>query len=274
MSQVEESEKETTPQKETVHEEVRYPWVQLSMSRRVITLLLISSLLLTVASITLAVSSVRLLNRKPWVVGYQGGTYNELNPQRFRVTRDDVEIFLSSVIPQLYGSVNGEAPGLELLRTVVNPNIISNQKENLQEQYSILSQGVSQFAIVTGINPDTLVINRTEKFIYAEAIGVTTFARRDKSIPSQTQWRCLIYILEPVSSLETNTPGGRVAGNEYGLYLQQIVEQAPGTVNPDSPQPTTQDEQEKREQQLRRQREQNQLPEMNLNQPDTIPQGQ
>lgn len=246
-------EKKKTPKKGAGKESVRAPWVPLAVAQKTIALLTGSTLLLAVSAVALAAVVFTQLNKKPWIVGYTAGTYTELDPQKFRVTRDDVEIFLGDVIPRLYGTVNGQAPGLEMLAQSVNPNILATQRENVATQSkSLQEQGISQFAILTGLVPQTLVINRSQNFVYAEATGVVMLTRDNRSTPSEVQWRCLIYIVNPLTSMETKTPGGRLAGNQYGLYLQQILEQAPGTVNPDSPRPTTQDEQERQEQEIRR----------------------
>lgn len=244
-------------------ESVKAPWVPLAMATKTISLLTLSAICLTLVTITLGVVVVTQLNKKPWIVGYNQGKYTELDPQKFVVSRDDVETFLGDIIPRIYGTVQGEAPGLDMLRGTVNPNIISTQRNNVEGQRKMLKEeGISQFAIVTGIVPNTLVINRKERFVYAEVTGVVMLARQNKSTPSEVQWRCLLYIVEPLSSLESKTPGGRVAGNQFGLYLQQIVEQTPGTVNSDSPRPTTEDEQERKEQEIRKQ--QNSLPTLKL----------
>ncbi len=251
------------PPKTGEQEQVKAPWVPLAMATKTISLLTFSSLCLTLVTLVLGFVVTSQLNKKPWIVGYTQGKYTELDPQKFIVSRDDVETFLGDVIPRIYGTVQGEAPGLDMLRGTVNPNIISTQRNNVEGQKKMLKdEGISQFALVTGIIPNTLVINRKERFVYAEVTGVVMLARQNKSTPSEVQWRCLLYIVEPLSSLESKTPGGRVAGNQFGLYLQQIVEQTPGTVNSDSPRPTTEDEQERKEQEIRKQ--QNALPTLKL----------
>lgn len=250
-------------QERTVREEVRAPWVPLAQARKTISLLTLCTLALTLVTIILGALVFTQLTKKPWIVGYTNGKYKEMDPQNFKVTRDDVEIFLGDVIPRLYGIVQGEAPGLEMLGGSVNPNIVSTQRANVKKQSdSLKEQGISQFAIVTGIIPHTLVINRNERYIYAEVTGINMLTKRDKSTPTEAQWRCLLYIVDPLASMNSNTPGGRIAGNQHGLYLQQIVEQTPGTINTDSPRPTTEDEQERKEQELRRQR--NIMPTLNL----------
>lgn len=246
-------EKKKTPKKTKDNEIVRAPWVPLAIAQKTIALLTGTVIILGISSIALTSVVFTQLNRKPWIVGYTSGTYTELDPQKFRVTRDDVEIFLGDTIPRLYGTINGQAPGLEMLSQSVNPNILATQRENVDSQSETLkAQGISQFAIVTGLIPNTLVINRSQNFVYAEATGVVMLTKDNRSTPSEVQWRCLIYIVNPLTNMTTKTPGGRIAGNQYGLYLQQILEQAPGTVNPDSPRPTTQDEQERQEQEIRR----------------------
>lgn len=236
--------------------QVRYPWIPLAVSRKLISTLLVITILLGASCAILVILVFGQLSKEPWVLVKEGGQYFQSNLSRTNVTRDDVELFLGDIIPKLLGSVEGEAPALNLLQSMVNPNILSEQREKLQSQSATLkSQKISQFAIVTGIVPDTLVIDRSKKFVYAEALGIVTLTRQDKSTPSQVQWRCLLYIVDPTASLQRTTPMGQIQGNRYGLYLQQIEEQPRGTVNPDAPQPTTRDEQERREQEMRRQTE-------------------
>lgn len=258
---------EKTPSKAVIIKEkpgvenVRSPWIPLAQARKTIALLTLASLALAVCAVVLAVLVFAQLNRKPWIVGYTNGKYTQLDPQGFRVSRDDVEIFLSDIIPRLYGTVNGEAPGLDMLEggVSVNPNIIAAQRANVADSSKqLIADGISQFAIPTGIIPDTLVINRTERFVYAEVTGITMLTRPDRSTPTETQWRCLLYIIDPFNN-QDDIPS---AGSHYGLYLQQIIEQPPGTVNPDSPRPTTSDEQERDEQELFRQK--NSMPTLNL----------
>jgi hypothetical protein len=241
----------STPNPSNQHEQVKAPWVPLAIASKWVSALLVASLLLTVVTIIQAISLTAALQRKPWIVGYKDGKYTELSPENYRVSRDGVEMFLSYVIPSLYGSIKGDAPNLPLLNGLVNPNVIQEQKTEIANSAEQMQRdGVSWLAIVTGLNPETLVINRAQKFVYAEALGTVIMSKPDKATPTDLQWRCLLYIVEPLSYLKTKTPQQQIAGNEWGLYLQQIVEQPPGTINEDSPKPTTSDEQEKQEQEL------------------------
>jgi hypothetical protein len=100
---------------------------------------------------------------------------------------------------------------------------------------------------VTGINPETLVINRKKNFVYAEALGTIVLSQAKRSEKTEVQWRILLYIVEPTDALTSTTPAGAMRGNRMGLYLQQISEQPPGTINEDSPKPSAQDLKEREE---------------------------
>jgi hypothetical protein len=130
----------------------------------------------------------------------------------------------------------------------VNENIISSQLKSLKErERELQDEGISQFAIVSGINPETMVINRDKKIAYAEALGTIVLTKENRSKKTDVQWRCLMYLVEPTSKLSSSTPGGKMTGNKMGIFLQQIAEQPPGTVNEDSPKPTASDMKERNE---------------------------
>lgn len=237
-------------------EEVRTPWVPMAVASKWIAALMLATILLTAMVVVQSFTIQAMFQRKPWIVGYKDGRYQELNPSNYTTSRDSVETFLSFVIPSLYGNLRGQSPNLTLLNGLVNSNIIREQMEELRQNSDQMEQsGTSQMAIITGLNPETLVINRAQKFVYAEALGTVIISREDKATPTQIQWRCLIYIVEPLSYSKSDTPTGEINGNEWGLYLQQIMEQSPGTLNEDSPKPTTSDEQEKQEQELKKEQE-------------------
>jgi len=225
---------------------IRVPYLPLSMSRRLIIVLgwAVAGLVLT--TIMLAVGFTASINRKPWVLMDTGDGYKEMGLGSAKTTRQEVERFLNLIIPNIYGSLNGQAPGLEEVKGLVNQTIISQQRGDLSQKQNYLErEGISQFAIVTGINPETLVIDRKKNFVYVEALGTIVLAKENRSQKTDVQWRCLIYIVEPTDMLTSNTPTGKLPGNRMGLYLQQIGEQPPGTINKDSPKPTASDLQER-----------------------------
>lgn len=225
---------------------IRAPYLPLSMSRRLIVVLgwAVAGLVLT--TIMLAVGFTASINRKPWVIMDTAGGYKEVGLGSAAVTRQSIERFLNLVIPNIYGALNGRAPGLDEVTGLVNQTIISQQRADLQSKSNYLErEGISQFALVTGINPETLVIDRKKNFVYVEALGTIVLAKENRSQKTDVQWRCLLYIVEPTDSLSSNTPTGKLVGNRMGLYLQQIGEQPPGTINKDSPKPTASDLQER-----------------------------
>lgn len=227
---------------------IRAPYLSLALSRQLITTLGWATGGLVLVTIILAFGFAASINRKPWILSNTERGYEEVGIARSRISRGDVERFVNFVIPNLYGSINGAGPGMAELRGLVNENILNQQEKDLESNKDYLqSKGVSQFAIVTGINPETLVINRNKNFVYAEAFGTIVLSQARRSEKTDVQWRVLLYIVEPTDALSSGTPGGNMKGNRMGLYLQQISEQPPGTVNEDSPKPTAQDLQEREE---------------------------
>ncbi len=221
---------------------IRAPFIPLAISRKLITTLAWCVVGLTIVTILLAAGFVTSINRKPWVLVATEGGYEEMGVGKPQTSRQDVERFLNLVIPNIYGSINASGPGLAEIRGMVNENIIVSQERSLSERESALKdEGISQFAIVTGINPETLVINREKNIAYAEALGTIVLTKENRSKKTDVQWRCLMYLVEPTTKLTSATPGGKMTGNKMGLFLQQIAEQAPGTVNEDSPKPSASD---------------------------------
>lgn len=227
-------------------EEVKFPYITLGMARSTISLLFYSSIALALTSIILAIGFSMSINRKPWVIMNTPDGFLEVSVGRAKIMRSDVERFLNFVIPNIYGTLNGEAPGLSKIRGMVNENIIIQQEKELEATRNQLrAEGISQFAIVTGINPETLVINRERNFVYVEALGTIVLTKENRSKRTDVQWRCLMYIVEPTDALISETAAGKIAGNRMGLFLEQIAEQPPGTINTDSPKPTASDIQER-----------------------------
>jgi hypothetical protein len=227
---------------------IRAPFIPLALSRKLITTLAWCVVGLTIVTVLLAIGFTASINRKPWVLVSTPGGYEEMGVGKASTNRRDVERFLNLVIPNIYGSINAEGPGLAEIRGLVNENIISSQQRSLADRASELrDEGISQFAIVTGINPETMVINRDKNIAYAEALGTIVLTKESRSKKTDVQWRCLMYLVEPTSKLSSSTPSGKMAGNKMGIFLQQIAEQPPGTVNEDSPKPTASDVKERSE---------------------------
>jgi hypothetical protein len=225
---------------------IRAPFIPLSASRKLIATLGWCIVGLVIITTMLTIGFVTSINRKPWILVNTGNGYQEMEIGRPKVTRGDIARYLNFVIPNIYGSLNGEAPGLASLRGLVNENIISKEKKTLEDKQRYFKEnGISQFAVVTGLNPDTLVINRERHLAYAEALGSVVLSKENKSQKTDTQWRCLMYIVEPTDALNSTTPAGKMTGNRMGLFLQYCVEQEVGTVNKDSPKPSASDLQEK-----------------------------
>lgn len=231
---------------------IRAPFIPLAISRKLISTLAWCVVGLTLVTILLAVGFATSINRKPWVLVATEGGYEEMGVGKPRTTRQDVERFLNMVIPNIYGSINAEGPGLSEIRGLVNENIITSQEKSLRDrERDLKDEGISQFAIVTGINPETMVINRDKNIAYAEALGTIVLTKENRSKKTDVQWRCLMYLVEPTSKLSSSTPGGKMTGNKMGLFLQQVAEQAPGTINEDSPKPTASDIKERNEEEER-----------------------
>lgn len=227
---------------------IRAPFIPLAISRRLIHALAWCVVGLTLVTILLAIGFATSINRKPWVLVATEGGYEEMGIGKPKTSRKDVERFLSMVIPNIYGSINAEGPGLTEIRGMVNENIISSQQQSLTDRENELrNEGISQFAIVSGINPETMVIDRQKNIAYAEAIGTIVLTKENRSKKTDVQWRCLMYLVEPTSKLSSSTLSGKMAGNKMGLFLQQISEQPPGTINDDSPKPTAADVKERSE---------------------------
>jgi hypothetical protein len=239
---------ETKPPHPELDNPIRAPFLTLALSRRLITVMGWCIAGLVLVTIILAVSFSVSINRRPWILQSTGNGYEEVGVGRYKMQRKDVERYLNFVIPNLYGSVNGSGPGLSQIRGMINENIIAEQKTALKDKETYLKDnGISQFAIVTGINQETMVIDRDKNIAYAEVLGTIVLSRENKSQKTEVQWRCLMYIVEPTDKSSSSVPGGKLIGNKMGLFLQQIAEQAPGTINKDSPQPTARDAQERQE---------------------------
>lgn len=244
-----------TPENKSAQNPVRAPYVSLALSRKMVGTMGWCIVGLVGVTIILAIALSVSLQKKPWVLVNNGKGFEEIGIGHWKATRNDVERYVNLVIPNLYGSLNGEAPGLNELRGLINENILRQQETDLEKNRQQFQQdGVSQFAIVTGINPDTLVINRSKNFIYAEVLGSIVLTQARRSERTDVQWRILLYIVEPTDALISETPGGKLKGNRMGMYLQQIAEQAPGTINEDSPKPTAEDLQERQNEKASREK--------------------
>jgi hypothetical protein len=208
-----------------------------------------------VAASLIQVATIHYYSQKPPLVLYNNGDgngFNEAVVGPIRITRGDLERYMNLIIPAIYANINGEDTALDQIRGLVNENIILTTKRELaQKGGSMKNEGVSQFAVVTGVNPETLAIDYRRKMAYIEVYGTIVLSQENKTKKTDVQWRCLCYLVDPSTKLLTNTPGGKRLGNRFGIYLQQVEEQPPGTVNKDILSPTAGNLQElKRMQQL------------------------
>jgi hypothetical protein len=212
------------------------PWVPGAVAKRIIGLqtilafcLLCCTFLLTVILWKLATAPPRLITQ------LSNGQYAAVQTSQINLNMDDVTNFIQLILPRLYENSEGAAPGIEELRglNVINPNIVDGFLADVQRNINQMKQGhFVQSAIVQSVNHKTLAIRYAQKVVYAEATGVVILT--DQSGHSQTnptQWAMLFYIKDIIDSHNTIV-------NRYGLYLQNIVPQTPGTSNPTAPKPT------------------------------------
>jgi hypothetical protein len=246
------SEKEN--KKETVS-----PWVPGAVARRVIGMLTLVTLIQAGVIASLSIAAIKIAKEPPKLVTNNLGSFVEAQIKPLKVSRDDVERFVQLVIPRLYAQSGGDSPGLEQIRTLVNPNILANQSAEMdQKSKQLAEKGITQFAIVNGINPQTMVIDRQKKTIYCEAIGLVGLTDKNgKARTVPTQWSMMMYLVDIIPTSDTSVnPGAELLGNERGIYLQQYAEQEPGKINEKMPKATNDDIAEYEEQQKeRRQRE-------------------
>lgn len=187
-------------------------------------------------------ATIHYHSQKPPLVLYNNGDgngFNEAIVGAMRITRGDLERYMNLIIPNIYANINGEDTGLDQIRGLLNENIIITTKRELsQKGGNMKNEGVSQFAVVTGVNPETLAIDYKRKMAYIEVYGTIVLSQENKTKKTDVQWRCLCYLVDPSAKLLTNTPGGKRLGNRFGIYLQQLEEQPPGTINKDILKPT------------------------------------
>lgn len=218
--------------------DVPAPWVPGATARRTVGQLTLVSIMLTACVVALGIVAIKVAKEPPKLVVNNAGRFVQADLDPMTVTRDDVELFVQLVIPRLYAQSGGEAPGLEQIRHMVNTNIITEQLEQMKKKASSLGRrGVTQFAIVNGVNPNTLVIDRDKKTIYVEAIGLIGLTDSEgRAQTVQTQWQMLMYMVDIIPAGADSAMGKReLIGNERGILLQQYREQKPGTVNSDTP---------------------------------------
>ena len=195
-----------------------------------------------VAASLIQVATIHHYSQKPPLVLYNNGDgngFSEALVGSMRITRGDLERYMHLIIPNIYANINGEDTGLDQIRGLLNENIIITTKRELtQKGGNMKNEGVSQFAVVTGINPETLAIDYKRKMAYVEVYGTIVLSQENKTKKTDVQWRCFAYLVDPSTKLLTNTPGGKQLGNRFGIYLQQLEEQPPGTINKDVLKPT------------------------------------
>lgn len=213
-------------------------WLAQAESRRYIKALYWIVIVFAIASLILFLTTWSVVNRKPVVLSKGTYGFTPVPLENFIIHRDDVEAYLSLVIPKLYDQQYDTKPAFRLLQGYVNPAIITQQEERYGEHLDQMkAQKATQWAIVNGVNPQTLVINRQRHFIYADVEGLVGINLANKSLSNPVQWQCLIYM--------TGNPGEGAGTNPWGLMLQQMAEVEPGTVNAQAPKPGPEDEQER-----------------------------
>lgn len=231
------------------------PWINGAVSRRTISMLTLTNLMALGSASILGLVAYKSLNSPPILIENRDGIYVSSVQGKVTVTRDDVEQFARYIIPQLHGASNGEIPGLKQIGNLINPNIMGEQERFSSTNINKLNTaGITQFAIVNAIKPETMVINRDANTIYCEAvglIGLTDNGGKARTFP--TKWRMLMYMVDiiPVTDEEGKITENSAVGNERGIYLHQIHEVDPEEVSDNSPKPTQMDVKE-REAQLRK----------------------
>lgn len=212
------------------------PWVPGAVARRIIGYQTILGFCLLLTTILLAIVAWKLATIPPRLVSQTAdGLFTSLQTSQIKINADDVINFVQTVVPRLYDNSEGSAPGIEELRglNVVNPNIIDGMLGDMQQNATQMKNGqYFQSAIVQDINRTTLAIHYSQKIVYCEANGVVILTDKEgHSQTTPTQWAMLIYIKDVLDNNATIV-------NRYGLYLQNIVPQNPGTVNSNVPKPT------------------------------------
>ena len=183
-----------------------------------------------------------------------GGRYVRLDPLAQRPTRDDLEVFLAFVIPKLHEVEGAKPKGLDYVANYVSPKILEETRKRVKAKENEYAQaGANRYALVSGINEDTLTIRRDKHYAFVQAVGtVSTVTANGRAITNPIQWDCVIYITSPFEGETTNIFGAGIASNDRGLYLQQIQEKRPGELNRDAPKPTPDDQKERANQERAR----------------------
>ena len=211
-------------------------WVPGAVAKRIIGFQTILAFCLLCATFLLAVMVWKLATVPPRLITQlSNGQYAPVQTNQIKLNMDDVVNFIQTILPRLYENSEGTAPGIEELRglNVINPNIVDGFLGDMQRNTVQMKQGhYVQSAIVQTVNHKTLAIRYAQKVVYAEATGIVILTdQQGHSQTSATQWAMLFYIKDIVDNRNTII-------NRYGLYLQNIVPQTPGTANPTAPKPT------------------------------------
>jgi hypothetical protein len=211
-------------------------WVPGAVAKRVIGFQTILAFCLLCTTFLLAIIVWRLATIPPRLITQlPNGQYASVQTNQIKLNMDDVVNFIQTILPRLYENSEGTAPGIEELRAlnVINPNIVDGFLGDMQRNIVQMKQGhYVQSAIVQTVNHKTLAIRYAQKVVYAEATGIVILTDQEgHSQTSATQWAMLFYIKDIVD-------GSNNIINRYGLYLQNIVPQTPGTNNPTAPKPT------------------------------------
>jgi hypothetical protein len=212
------------------------PWVPGAVAKRIIGFQTIVAFCLLCATFLLAIIAWKLATLPPRLVTQlPNGQFAAVQTSTIKVNADDVINFIETIIPRLYENSEGTAPAMEELRAlnVVNPNILDSMLDDMQKHSAELkNNGFVQSAIIQRVNRKTLAIRYSQKVVYAEATGLIILTNREAhSQLAPTQWAMLLYIKDVIDSSNTII-------NRYGLYLQNLVLQTPGTLNPTAPKPT------------------------------------
>jgi hypothetical protein len=212
------------------------PWVPGAVAKRIIGFQTILAFCLLCTTFLLAIIAWRLATVPPRLITQlPNGQFAALETNDIKINTDDVINFVQSILPRLYENSDGVALGIEELRSlnVVNPNIVDSVLSDMQRNTTLLKQKrFVQSAIIQTVNRKTLAIRYSQKVVYAEATGLLILTNQEGgSQIAPAQWAMLLFIKDIVDNRNNIV-------NRYGLYLQNIVLQPPGTINPTAPKPT------------------------------------
>lgn len=217
---------------------IHAPWIPHAITRQRLSQLSWSTLLSTATSIILAFVVLKQNDRAPWILRETDNGFEDASLERTKITRVDLERYLSFIIPNLLGHIAGQAPGLHTIEGLLNQTVITTQAHALKSEENLLkTTQASQTLLVTGINPDQTHIDYARKQAYVEFFTTAVITKNSQTTSTQTQWRAKLYLVPPTQNLTTSNTKGTIPGNRFGLYLWQLDEQTLGTTNTDNPIP-------------------------------------